>query len=553
MFWIKIVSLLTFAIVANTVRLVLWFAHKNYRRPLEFATGYALIVVAALVADARFVSAVVVVALVALGWKYLGKMSKLRKKRFAYVDAVARVMDSLPLWRDADGKQINVRKLLTVSDTTMTGVYKVDLFTPAGHHDEEVIKVLPVFRSQLGLAESILLADDNPFDGIVSVLFCEVSPLETRLASEDAPVLNLSLRDEYDPYHWLGVGVDANGSSYSLPLFLEEGGSVRQLCAGASGSGKSSIIRQQLVQACLNPNIDVAIFDGKGSEFGIFAPYVSNFGLSTADFWNQIRFMEEEISRRGKALNANKLSQSDRLSQSWNHMNDGNYLLWVWDEIGATMAGFDSKQRHEAMTKIYGILSVARSLGVGAVFSSQTFKSDLLTTQIRDNCFDVSLGFKMNSNQEAAYIGFDVADEITPANIKGKVQKSGKSSTVGTFAMKGIDRNAYGKSYYITDQQIKKALSNLAPLTEIDTLVTHEDIDVLVRVAYNSETEPTTLDKLSKIRNRPDVHRALASSTRLESDTASRLSHSADDVTRSIIRENPSLPEDDRLRLCKEN
>ncbi|GAA1339228.1 putative membrane protein [Arthrobacter roseus] len=86
----------------------------------------------------------------------------------------------------------------------------------------------------------------------------------------------------------------------------------------------------------------------------------------------------------------------------------------------------------------------------------------------------------------------------------------------------------------------------------LDMLVTHHDTDVLVKVAINSNTTSWTLDKLSKIRNCPDLHRALASSRYLAPYTASRLSHSADDVTRSIMRENPSLPEDDLRRLISE-
>ncbi len=425
----------------------------HIRYPLYLLTFYTVLLIWPAIENGQFGVALVLSIPTMLAWRFLREPLARFQYRRNYRNWIISVMEET-LWKEVKAKQF-----VKVSRTDMAGVMRVELSTPNGQDDDAVLKQLPKFRSALRLADTIVLADENPYDGVVSVLFCQVSPLETVLDGASAPVLHLSEAEKRNAFQWLPIGVDANGSPYEVPLFLEEGGSVRQLCAGMSGSGKSSIVRQQLLQAALNPNIDVAIFDGKGSEFGLFEPYVQSFGRDTKDFWNQLRFLEAEVTRRGQVLNENKLTQTDRVSQSWNPTDDGNYLLWVWDEIGATMAGFDTKDRHEAMTKIYGILSVARSLGIGAILSSQTFKSDLLTTQIRDNCFDISLGFKMNSAQEASYIGFDPADEVTPANIKGKILKSGRSATVGTFAMKGIDRNAYGRSYFISDKQIKAALA----------------------------------------------------------------------------------------------
>lgn len=444
---------LFFNIIVLIVRL-------HVARPLWTASFYLGLIAFQFAKTGGYVHAIFTLAVIALLWKFLRIPLARRLRRRQYARWVHMIM-AQTLWSDED---IKPQRFATITETPMAGVWKVDLETPLGQADEDIIKILPKFRAGLKLSDTILLADENPYDGVVSVLFCESNPLETVLDSAAAPVLHMAPTEKNNPYHWLPIGVDAHGGDYEVPLFLEEGGSVRQLCAGMSGSGKSSIVRQQLLQGVLNPHIDVAIFDGKGSEFGLFEPYVQAFGRTPTEFWKQLRYLEDEISRRGKVLNDNKMLQNDRVSQSWNPADDGNFLLWVWDEIGVTMAGFDNKQRFEAQTRLYGILSVARSLGVAAVLSSQTFKSDLLSTQIRDNCFDVSLGYKMNSNQEAAYIGFDVSDDISPANIRGKIMKSGKSATVGTFAMKGIDRDAFGRSYFITDKQIKAQLSSLEPI-----------------------------------------------------------------------------------------
>jgi hypothetical protein len=402
------------------------------------------------------------VAVPVLAFRYLAKpLAKYKEKKMFRKTVIALMEETL--WNPEEWK---VKTFVKISDTPMSGVMRVDFTTPMGQPDEAVLKVLPIFSAGLQLQSIVPLPDENAFDGVVSVLMCRTSPLETVLDGSKAPVLHLGA-DVGDPFHWLPVGVDANGSAYEVPLFLQEGGAVRQLCAGMSGSGKSSIVRQQLVQAVLNPKIDVAITDGKGSEFGLFAPYVQSFtrNPNAKEFFAQLRWLEEERDRRAEILNHNKDVQTDRFSQSWNPIDDGNFLLWVWDELGVVFAGFSAQQKSEAQSRIYGLLSVGRSLGIGCILSSQTFKADILSTQIRDNCFDVSLGFKMNSMQEGSYIGFDLEDEVHPARIKGKILKSGKSATVGTFAMKGIDREAYGRSYFISDQQIKHALRDVEPVS----------------------------------------------------------------------------------------
>ena len=445
-------------LIGSLIRFV-FSLHVRY--PLYLLTFYTVLIIWPAIQNGQYWVALVLSIPTMLAWRFLREPLARLQARRNYTAWVVEVMEET-LWKD-----VKAKKFVKVSRTPMPAVMKVELSTPVGQDDSAIIKLLPKFRSSLRLAETIILADESPYDGVVTVLFCQKSPLKNIPDGDSSPVLHLSETEKRDPYLWLPVGVDATGGAYEVPLFLKEGGSVRQLCAGASGSGKSSIVRQQLLQAVLNPNIDVAIFDGKqGAEFFLFRDYVQQWGDNSnpKDFWESLRFIESEIKRRGGVLRENKLSQSDRTSSAWNSTDDGNFLLWVWDEIGATMSQFDTKEKHEAQQRLYGVLSVARSLGVGVIISSQTFKSDLLPTQIRDNCFDVSLGFKMNSAQEASYIGFDPADEISPASIQGNMLKSGTYDSVGTFAMKGIDRNAFGRSYYISDKHIRNALASL-PVT----------------------------------------------------------------------------------------
>jgi hypothetical protein len=257
------------------------------------------------------------------------------------------------------------------------------------------------------------------------------------------------------------------GSGFEFPLFLEEGGSVRQMCAGTSGSGKSSIFKQQLLQAILCPTIEVIVMDGKQTEFGLFEPYADKFGRSVKDFWAQLNYLKSEVDRRGKVLNENKLSQEDRFSLSWNHIDDGPFILWFWDELGYVLNFMKGAEKQEAYEKLYAVLSVARSLGIGAVFSSQTFKTTILPSDVRDNCFDLTLGFKMTTLQEASYLGFEPGEEVNPSKIGGRMLKAGRWSLAGTFAARGLG-NAFGRSYYVSDKQLKHALKDAPVLHELE-------------------------------------------------------------------------------------
>lgn len=357
-------------------------------------------------------------------------------------------------YKPEDG--LDAARYIRVKRTPMKGVFRLELRTPLGRTDKQILAIVAEVSAALRL-QKVLELDDDPRAGVVAVVLGLISPLDVHLEASKAPVLNLSAADRSNPYFWLPVGVDATGAPFTLPLFLQEGGAVRSLHAGTSGAGKSSIVRQQLLQATLNPYIDVVVVDGKGSEFPDFEKHISMYATDRAGFFDALRYLESEVKRRAQVLRHNKLEGWDRLSNSWNHEDDGNYLFFLWDELGVILGGMPMKEAMEVQSRLYGVFSVARSLGISVLLSSQTFRADTLDTRTRDNCFDVAVGFKTNSPQESQYLGFSLEDEIRPDKISGQVLEKGNTSSVGQFATKGI-RRTYGKSFYITDEQIRNQL-----------------------------------------------------------------------------------------------
>jgi hypothetical protein len=357
----------------------------------------------------------------------------------------------------------NTLKTMTLSETAMEGVNKLSLRTPMGMTDAEVMNVMPYLQAHFQLV-SISPQDLDPRAGIVDVLLMKVNPLDSKLDSSAAHVLNLTKDEVANPYTWLDIAVDGEGNSSPIPLFLAEGGAVRAMHAGMSGSGKSSIFKQQALFACMCPEIDVVFTDGKGSELGEFREYATSFVTGAdgyAAFEEQLTFLEQERDRRAQLLQENKLANSERYSDAWNIYDDGKLLVWFWDELGVIMAGLDSRQHSALQNRLYGLLSVFRSLGIAVVFSSQTFRSDLLDTKIRDNCFDVAVGFKMTNLQEARYVGFTEADDCRPDLIRGQLLRTGSWSCAGQFAARGLEGNVYGKTYYLSSKQIRHALKSV--------------------------------------------------------------------------------------------
>lgn len=448
------VSRLIGFIIAFTVglffRSIVWL-HRRF--PVAVASlwvGFIALLVGS--NSSPWVGFVLVVGWAFVLWKFWHQIRHYLWKK-SVRNSIVSFMEST-LWAEHKGKRFV--RLNWQTDNLLRATFR----TPQGKSDADVLKLVPALKSSLELVECFDIPDDDPNDGVVSLLLAWKNPMADAPDGSQTPLLHMSNDELNDPLLWLPVGIDATGDYLELPLFLKDGGAVRALHAGSSGSGKSSIFRQQLAQAVLSPQIETMVLDGKGSEFSVYRPYVDTYGTTSADFWNQLRYLEEECKRRASLLDRSKIAGKPRFSNAWNHIDDGRYLVWFWDELATVRANFNPKQQMESNDRLYGVLSIARSLGIGVVFSSQTFKSDVLDTRIRDNCFDLMLGYKTTTLQESAYIGFAGDDLVRPDLIDGRMTKSGNWSSVGTFAIKGIGEPKFARSYFVNDQQMTARLKD---------------------------------------------------------------------------------------------
>lgn len=383
-----------------------------------------------------------------LSWRYLAGW---RMRLIVRND----IRDYLKEFYDGSDSKVGIKVL----KTAVPGSYRVDFRTPRGKTDEQLMKQLEGLGSALALVRYMPL-DLDERQGFVSILISFTDPLLEHLDSSKAQVLNLTDEELDDPGLWLEVGIYADTEPMEVPWWLPELGAVRNMTAGASGTGKSSIQKQRLLFACLSPHFEVALCDGKGTEFDLFKPYSDfyAFGGSSSEFFAWIRFLEQKVLEHKEILNASKASGVPRKYEVFNPYDDGKIVVAVWDEIGATMGGLDTKQYMEAENRLFAITSIARSLGIATNFSSQTFNSAVISTRIRDNTFDAAEGFKLANFQESKFIGFTEDDEARPDKIRGNLLKSGRTSSAGQVVLRGFGRNTYGKSYFITSEQIRSTL-----------------------------------------------------------------------------------------------
>lgn len=438
----------------------------NHTLPIFFVVfGLGLLV---LLMNGDILGVFVLTTLMA-GLFFLGRTSIFTewRNRKVVLHKVAKTLGSFLLPNEPEPYFKARRKIKVVRSGDAAGVYRLDLRTPQGRTDEDVIRQMESVSSQLGVVRW-LPYDNDERKGYVSAVMAFRDVLKDDLPSEKTPVLHMTEAQKTDPYCWLEVGRDVMGRAFDIPLAVQNGGTQRGLHQGESRSGKSSMSKQQALFALLNYHYRLAVTDGKGSEYSWAEDYADSYWKpdssgSLKGFFEQLRYLESEVQSRSELLARNKKANPNRFASELNPYDDGAYfLLWVWDELARVKSMAKPTELMEIDARVNAIASVAGSLGIAIIFSAQAFRHDILSTLIRNNSFDVFIGYKSNSEIESGYIGFSASDAERPDTIKGTLDKAkGRMSSAGQFVARGL-KSGTGKAYFLRDVDIVRALEEQA-------------------------------------------------------------------------------------------
>ncbi|MHC2184825.1 hypothetical protein ACVLV4_000449 [Rathayibacter agropyri] len=334
--------------------------------------------------------------------------------------------------------------------------------TPTGKSDADLLAMTDKIASELELIRAEPLAD-NAQKGQVEMLLLKTSPLNRHLPELEAPVLHMTPEQMADPYYVLPVAIDSRGNPWGTPIFQLASGGQRMLTTGASGSGKSSIFTQHLLQAVLCEWVEVWIIDGKGSEFGMFEPYADRFASTPQESKELLKDWADEGRRLSSILKVNKSKGKKRLSQALNPYDDGEKLrLFGWDEIFGLQDDLGKTDFGEMMSNLNNTTSQGRSRGQTHLVSAQTVPVSSFPGSIRSN-FDGKMGARAANPTDATLSGFTAEDLIAPHYIGGKPDlETGMYNTVGQFATKGLGDPTYIKGYFVGPHTIQNLLFNMA-------------------------------------------------------------------------------------------
>jgi hypothetical protein len=362
--------------------------------------------------------------------------------------------------------QVDPTKYIQVYER-IPGVYLLvfDVIPPLT--DEYLLRVMPpIVKTALRLNNvSELITDDTA--GTRTLLASRINVLQDDIDEELVPIIT-SDATKLDPYLDIPIGVTNNGDEVALPMCGPEG-TNRVVISGKTGGGKSGPVRTCLMTWAAAPHVRTVILDGKGTEFAMFKQFADCFvsfpeerAAGVDRFFNHI---EAEKLRRQRIL-ADHLFNSDlndeeRHTDTWNHFDDGYYLIIVIDELSTMFGGMTTGEYKDFQARLKDVLSIGRSIGIGAIISSQSLRSDLLDTGIRNGMIDYRLGFPTNDDMESGFLGFPNDATVAPHLIPSGVDKNGNKIGRGQFVPRGLETRNYCKSYFVSTKRIRRYLAEL--------------------------------------------------------------------------------------------
>lgn len=177
-------------------------------------------------------------------------------------------------------------------------------------------------------------------------------------------------------------------------------GGRHTLCGGATGAGKSGLVRVLIAEMAHRQDATLVLCDPKKVEFR---------------GWRERAYVASGVDESGAAFDA----VYDEMMRRYGAMpedqvewrsGDGNWVVLVIDELAAITRSGSSRARAAREEKLSHLLAMGRAAGVGVVACTQRPSSQVLDLDLRDN-FRVRIGLGMESHQGTAMVMGDAAEK----------------------------------------------------------------------------------------------------------------------------------------------
>ena len=325
---------------------------------------------------------------------------------------------------------------------------------------------------------------------------------------------------------WTGfpVGIDARWNEVVTPVF--ERNFVK---AGIMGSGKSTLIQNELAGAVLDPVVDIDVFCfAENNDFEWLRPVASVISMGdTAEnvqaCMDHIHQLKDSLAERGRLLREYGINSVTREAAEADERLRPRFV--VIDECQSFFRQDKPEDRRELVNLVVRFYSAARKYGIVLCFatptpSDQSLPRDLVAVTTNKACF--AIGDKTRNNVvlgEKAYENGLSALELKPA-----VKKAGKVvalNDVGTCVAVGFtDQPGLLRSYNLTDQQkaaiVARGLELRGGRTRRLALAEPEQRDLLADVAAvlaPGEDKVKATDVCARLREHAPNHRPYATLT----------------------------------------
>ncbi|MFK4784751.1 FtsK/SpoIIIE domain-containing protein [Fusobacterium sp. MFO224] len=238
------------------------------------------------------------------------------------------------------------------------------------------------------------------------------------------------------------------------PLFLDlaDSSSPHVLIAGTSGGGKSVLLNSMIINIMLNytpEEVKFLFIDPKEVELGIYedSPYLyKNILYEAEETVNIFKELITEMNKRYTKFKEKKVKEITSYNKKVEKDNRLPRVVVVFDEFGDFLGQKKFKSKLEE--SLSRIAQKARAAGIHLIVSTQSPKSEIITTTIRNN-LGARIALKVPDGNASRLI----LDSSEAENLLGKGDMFFKDTASST--LKRL------KSPYISENEIEETLEIL--------------------------------------------------------------------------------------------